>query len=227
MKDRMKKELAHFYIEDSYGGNQEWFSTFMMRMGGCAVETVCDMSVYFAKYYGKRNLYPYSLDPVDKREYVRHSNHVRPYIGPRPRGVDKLETYIDGIRRYFQDREETELDVSAFSGERPYEEAAEVLCRQIDRGYPVPCLTLKHRNPLMDDYVWHWFLLNGYEMLERRTMVKAVTYSKWAWLDFEVLWNTGYSEKGGLILLSGLNAEAQERLADEAPNGAEREEKQP
>lgn len=30
----MKHELAHFQIEDSYGGNQDWFPTLMMRMGG-------------------------------------------------------------------------------------------------------------------------------------------------------------------------------------------------
>ncbi len=212
----VKKELKHFYIGDSYGGNQDWFLTFMMRIGGCAVETVCDLSVYFAKHYGKRNLYPYSLDPVDRKEYVRYAHQVKPYIGPRPRGVDKLETYVDGISRYFHDREEAELRVAPFSGEEPYSAAAVAVRNQIDGNYPIPCLILKHRNPLMDDYVWHWFLLNGYEINEGQMKVRAVTYSNWEWLDFATLWDTGYSEKGGLILLSGLN-ENERMYAGETP----------
>ena len=36
MRTEMKRELDHFYIGRSYGGNQDWFRTFMMRLGGCA-----------------------------------------------------------------------------------------------------------------------------------------------------------------------------------------------
>ena len=35
----MRQELQHFHIGDSYGGNQDWFPTFMMRIGGCGAET--------------------------------------------------------------------------------------------------------------------------------------------------------------------------------------------
>ena len=38
----MRRELEHFRIGDSYGGNQDWFPTFMMRIGGCGAETACD-----------------------------------------------------------------------------------------------------------------------------------------------------------------------------------------
>ena len=41
-KAGMKRELEHFYIGYSYGGNQDWFRTFMMRIGGCGAETVGD-----------------------------------------------------------------------------------------------------------------------------------------------------------------------------------------
>ena len=32
----INKELEYFKIGDSYGGNQNWFSDYMMKMGGCA-----------------------------------------------------------------------------------------------------------------------------------------------------------------------------------------------
>ena len=40
----MRHELEHFNIGSSYGGNQDWFRTFMMRIGGCGAETACDSS---------------------------------------------------------------------------------------------------------------------------------------------------------------------------------------
>ena len=48
----MRRELEHFYIGYSYGGNQDWFRTFMMRLGGCGAETACDSSLYFALHMG-------------------------------------------------------------------------------------------------------------------------------------------------------------------------------
>ena len=52
--------------------------------------------------------------------------------------------------------------------------------------------------------MWHWFLLIGYSDEESeetpRRHVKAVTYGEWAWVDFDRLWDTGYEQKGGLVL---------------------------
>ena len=56
----------------------------------------------------------------------------------------------------------------------------------------------------LKDYVWHWFLLTGYEEYEDVMMVKAVTYGSYQWLDFDNLWDTGYTNKGGMILYSGI-----------------------
>ena len=53
----MRRELEHFYIGYSYGGNQDWFRTFMMRLGGCGAETACDSSLYFALHKGVEGIY--------------------------------------------------------------------------------------------------------------------------------------------------------------------------
>ena len=52
----------------------------------------------------------------------------------------------------------------------------------------------------MEDYDWHWYLLNGYEERAGQFLVKAVTFGAWRWLDLTVLWDTGHKQKGGLIL---------------------------
>lgn len=54
----MKRELKHFCIGSSYGGNQDWFPTFMMKIGGCGAETACDSSIYFALHCGLTALAP-------------------------------------------------------------------------------------------------------------------------------------------------------------------------
>ena len=81
-------------------------------------------------------------------------------------------------------------------------EFKEAIKKQIDEGWLIPCLTLKHGHPSMDDYVWHWYILSGYEEYDGTFMVKVVTYGTYRWLDLDMLWNTGYDRKGGLILFS-------------------------
>ncbi len=202
----MKRELDYFMIGDSYGGNQEWFAGLMMRIGGCAAETVCDMSVYFARYFGESRLYPYSLDPVLKKDYILLGDHIRPYLSPRAGGISRLSIYIDGLSRYLESIGESSLTASPFDGDNDTSKAARIVRSQIDRDYIIPCLTLRHKAKVMSDYVWHWYTLNAYDYNEEsgRMSVKAVTYSEGRWLDFDTLWDTGCKEKGGLILLDGL-----------------------
>ena len=55
----------------------------------------------------------------------------------------------------------------------------------------IPCLTLLHQHPSMEDYVWHWYIINGYEQFDNTLMVKTVTYGTWRWFDLATLWDTG------------------------------------
>ena len=64
----MRCELEHFNIGDSYGGNQDWFPTFMMRIGGCGAETACDSSIYFALHRGLRKIAPENPSELTREE---------------------------------------------------------------------------------------------------------------------------------------------------------------
>lgn len=44
--------------------------------------------------------------------------------------------------------------------------------------------------------------ISGYEEIEAKLMVKAITYGSYRWLDFADLWNSGHRRKGGLIIYS-------------------------
>ena len=81
-----KKELPHFYIGESFGGQQEWYSRlfeFGMHIGGCAAITACDCSIYFAKYFGRHELYPFNLQNVLREDYLEFGRIMEPYLYPR------------------------------------------------------------------------------------------------------------------------------------------------
>lgn len=198
----MKKELQHFKIESSYGGNQNWFRDPSMYMGGCAAATACDSCINLALYKQKENLYPYNINRLDKESYIKFSKIMKPYLRPRLEGIKRLKLFIDGFQKFKQDMGEAQLKVTEFSGEISVEKAKKAICIQIDGGMPIPFLLLKHKNPNMKNITWHWFLVVGYEEYEDEFFVKIATYGDFHWLSLKELWNTGYREKGGMIIFN-------------------------
>ena len=197
-----KKELPHFYIGSSLGGQQKWYSRltdFAMNAGGCAAVTACDCAIYFEKYFGLRGLYPFDLENISREDYLRFGKIMERYLYPRWSGVDKLEIFSDGFGRFLKERD-ANLKLSAWSGEENFFNTREIICRQIDAGFPIPILNLKHKEPAFQKYVWHWFILNGCEERDGKFFVKAVSYGVGRWFDLEKLWDTGFEQKGGLIL---------------------------
>lgn len=224
----MKKELNYFSIEGGVGGNQEWFRNVVMYMGGCAAATACDCCIYFALRNGQQNLYPFDIENLNKEDYIRFGMKMKPYIKPRVGGVKKLSMFIEGFGAYLEDTAEPAGTIpgsleratgeehgqkeaesrennlvyrmEGFSGKHTAEEAARTIKEQIDAGFPIPYLMLRHKNPKYKDYVWHWFLCYGYEETEDDFLITVATYGEAATFSLKDLWNTGYEERGGLIL---------------------------
>lgn len=196
----MRKELDYFYIENYYGGYQPWFKDFMMKMGGCAAVAACDSCIFLELYKEMNGLYPFQISKLTKEDYVQFGMLMKPYLRPRMGGVDRLELYTEGFGKYLAHQGVTGLAMEEYIGSQDWKEAAIKVQEQIDAGYLIPFLTLKHQDRAFKDYVWHWYLITGYKDQDERLMVKAVTYNSQKWLDFEKLWNTGYEKKGGMIL---------------------------
>ncbi len=197
----LKRELDYFLIEGAYGGSQDWFSDHWMKLGGCGAVVACDSCIYLDIYKNTGGLYPYVKSNITKEDYIRFGMKMKPYLSPRMTGINRTDIYIDGFMEYVKDMGvDRGLSLYPFEGNESVDDAKRTVKDSIDRGFPVASLTLHHRNKNMEDYVWHWYLLNGYEEYEDKFMVKAVTYGNWQWLDFDVLWDTGYSRRGGLVL---------------------------
>ena len=55
---------------------------------------------------------------------------------------------------------------------------------------------LKHKDSRrFQDFIWHWFLLIGYEGEGEKMTVTAATYGEAVKLPFYDFWDTGYAEK--------------------------------
>lgn len=202
----MEKILDYFTIDDAFGGNQEWFTNVVMYIGGCGAATACDSCIYFAKYMGMEELYPYDICNLNKDDYKKFSQIMKPYIRPRVGGVKKLEWYMEGLRKYMEDVNAGKgipLKMKGFAGSCSYEESASMIKSQIDAGMPVPYLMLKHKNEeAYKDFIWHWFLVVGYEETKEGMKIIVATYGEKTVLPLKELWDTGYEEKGGMIIYS-------------------------
>ena len=174
----------------------------MMRIGGCGAETACDSSLYFALHKGIEGIYPFDTASLTKEDYIDFAHMMEKYLWPRMTGIHKLSTYIEGYSKYLGDRGIDKIHMTEFSGSEPYDKAVETLIKQIDEGYPVPMLILNHKERSLKDYVWHWFIINGYDLDEESgaMKVKVVNYSWYTWFDFHTMWDTGHDHKGGMIL---------------------------
>ena len=198
----MKKELDHYYIGDSYGGSQDWFTDLWMNRGGCGAVTAVECCISLALNRGLTQLYPFDASHVTKEDFLAFSMQMKPYLRPRPMGINKTSLFMDGFREYLATRPPTGLTMTSVEGSAPGEEAVDVIRRQLDLGFPVPYLMLLHHDRALEDFHWHWFVLNGYDEDSARFMVKAFTYSEWYWMDLRYLWDTRREDKGGFVVFS-------------------------
>ena len=198
----MKVFLDYFEIDGEIGGNQDWFRNLVMKMGGCGAATACDSCIYFALHQGKTHLYPFDVKNLTKEDYIQFSQKMKPYIRPRVGGVRELSMYINGFQQYLQDVGETHLQMKGFPGTNSVEDAKTFIKAQIDAGFPVPYLMLRHHDEKFKDFIWHWFLLFGYEETEEDFLITVATYGEAATMSLKELWDTRQEEKGGLIAYS-------------------------
>ena len=95
-----KNELEYFFVEESYGGNQDLFPDVTMRDGGCGAIAACESCIYFARTNGIKNLYPHQSQEISWKEYHDFAYVMKHYLCPRPNGIDTLELFMEGFGEY-------------------------------------------------------------------------------------------------------------------------------
>lgn len=194
------KELEYFQIGESFGGNQDWMHDWWMKIGGCAALTAVDSLICIERNLGIEGLCCVNPRELTKDAYRNFGMVMKPYISPRFRGVDKLSIYVKGLGKYLAERGIKSILMEEFPMSRGYEEACQALIKQLDLNLPVPCLLLKHKDKEFKEFFWHWFILSGYKWEDGELLARFTTYGGYEWHSFRKLWDTGFDEKGGLII---------------------------
>ena len=198
----MQHELNYFKIEDCVGGNQDWFKDILMRIGGCAAVTACDLCIFLSYYHDIKNLYPFDNENITKSEYICFSKIIKPYLHPRLGGIDKASIYIEGFNSYLSDCNISCLKLTEFNCDSTsLYDAYSVITYSINKNFPIPYLLLLHEDKLFKNYNWHWFMITGYRNANNKRFVKVTTYGKSDWFNFDSLWNTKRTKKGGFIIV--------------------------
>ena len=160
----MKRELPYFSIEGAFG--QPEARNGLLTTGGCERAAVLPLQQKTAAFYFpfiKTFLVtaPPGPEKMTKAAYLELGMIMKPYLKPRITGIDKLSIYMEGFTNYLCDRGINDLILTGWSGNHSYESSAEPVKHQIDAGWPLPYLNLKHRAPSFRDLVWFWFLLGN------------------------------------------------------------------
>lgn len=195
----MKKEIGYINIEEFYGGNQEWLPTPFMRMGGCAAVTACEIMVYLASR-GRRELYPYNTDKITKEDFTAFAAQVAVYLHPRLSGVDSGQTFIHDLKGYLAAKG-LDLTFTQQSSDLPAEKAFSFICEHIDKGLPLAYLMLRHKDKSFGDFVWHWWVITGYETAENTRCVICASFGQRHVFDFDRLYDTGFSRRGCILTM--------------------------
>ena len=219
MDDYRKLELPYFTVSGKPGFDQDAFTDKWMKRGGCGAVTAMESCIYFDIYFGTR-LTPLRLSSeegdfllrrdISSKDYIAFSKVMKPYLRPRSHGICTTDLFINGFEEYIAMAESNfedpasghrkHLSMSAFSGHESFEAAEAAVREQLSLGYPIPILILDHYNPVFDDYIWHWFLIIGHQRIGMHSIIKVITYGEERWIDLAGLWDTGFQEKGGMVL---------------------------
>lgn len=200
--DTVQKELEHFRIGSSYGGNQDWMRDPWMKLGGCAALAAVDTCLYLTLFRHVKGLCPVDAFHLTQDSYITFGNIMKPYISPRFHGVDRPELYTEGFSRYLAERGCDRVSMDIFRMGTPLSAAQEVIRKQLDEDMLIPMLHLRPQCKAAEEYEWHWFLLNGWRESEDGFQVKAVTYGSSEWVFLRDLWHETDAANGALILYS-------------------------
>ena len=198
----MKKELAHFKIDTAYGGSQAWFRDPIMKVGGCAAASACDLCLSLALYHGMDRLYPFDKNHLTKEDYIQFAMKMKAFLHPRIGGITKLDIFVKGFEKYLLSVGEDATKVSSVEVDKNTRQVTDFILGQMDQGIPIPFLLLRHKNFNFRYHTWHWFLLVGYEKVEEEIYIKTATYGNYHWFSLNELLNTGFRQKCGGILVN-------------------------
>ncbi len=182
-----------------YGGDQNWHSHTMMKLGGCSAITVCETCIYLAKTFESlRGLYPFDPNNVTKQDFLDFFEIVFRYVYPGIGGLASIPKFERMMGQYLE-ATGADVQVRSIEGTEPYDLAEAFVREALDAGIPVMYLMLKHKDIAFDDYEWHWFTVTGYEQTAGDFFVDFATWGTKHRFSLRRAWETGKTKRGGMV----------------------------
>lgn len=199
----MEQELEFFKIDDTYyGGDQNWHTHHMMKLGGCSAVCACEQCIVLARSFPSlAKLYPYDPLHVTKEDFLKFFELMFRYIYPGIGGLTSIDKFERMFLRYAQ-YAGVELAFEKLDGHAGALQAEEFVRRAIGDGVPVMYLMLKHADIAFDEYEWHWFNLTGYKTCGREMETTFATWGRKCSFDFAAAWDTGKFWRGGMLRIA-------------------------
>lgn len=199
----MEKELDFFKIDGTYyGGDQNWHTHPIMKLGGCSAVCACEQCIALARSFPLlEKLYPYDPFHVTREDFLKFFEIMFRYIYPGIGGLTSIDKFERMFLRYAQDAG-IGLVFEKLDGHAEISQAKKFVQKAIGDGVPVMYLMLKHFAAEFDEYEWHWFNLTGYESCDEEMSVIFATWGNRYSFDFVRAWNTGKFWRGGMLRIA-------------------------
>ncbi|MEG0585046.1 MAG: hypothetical protein RR504_01490 [Christensenellaceae bacterium] len=196
----MKKEIDFIKIDNEYyGGDQNWHTHKLMKLGGCSAVCACETCMYLAKTRPDlKSLYPFDIQNLTKQDFLKFFEIMFQFLHPGIGGLTSIDKFTRMFKKYLNTTN-AKLEVLTLSGKEDVETAKKFVKNAIDRDVPVMFLMLKHCDFDFDEYEWHWFNITGYEIQDENMTVCFATWGNRHCFNFDKAWQTGKSWKGGMV----------------------------
>ncbi len=162
-----------------YGGNQDWYNSYIKRLAGCGPTTASTITMY---ELNKLNYHEYT-----KKEFISLMKDLWKYITPGMMGVDTVNKYKDGYDKYLKT---SNLNISKSKililDTASIDEIEKYLQEAIKTDHPVAFLNLNNGSEKQIDS-WHWTTIVSLENINNNLYVeicdegllKKVNLSNW------------------------------------------------
>lgn len=89
----------------------------MMKLGGSAAVTACNLCIYLNIMRGNEHLYTFDINSLRKADYIKFAKIMKLYLRSRMSGINTLQLYIDGLGKYLYNVKDEGIKMITFSGE--------------------------------------------------------------------------------------------------------------
>lgn len=90
--------------ESYFGGVQEWYAFEWGRRAGCGPTCAANLMAYLALTHPELQAL-YNNESMERTEFIRHMDLIFPFLTPGPMGLNRVETFSDGVVAFAASRD--------------------------------------------------------------------------------------------------------------------------